>query len=107
MIKPTPNFNFSEHLLNTTNPGFIRLLVENSVFNVNRRKNQFLYNDSNSTSNYSSNSDNNKAIISGACELTELAELIKEETKGKVTIEPDKNTMKCKMEKNKGHLALM
>ena len=107
MIKPTPNFNFSEPLLNTTNLGFIRLLVENSVFNVNRRKNQFLYNDSNSTSNNNLNSDNNKAIIPSACELTELAELIKEETKGKVIIEPDKNTMKCKMEKNKGHLALM
>ena len=54
------------------------------MFNVNRRKNHFLYNDSNSTSKYNSNSDNNKAIIPGACELTELEELIKKKLKVKL-----------------------
>ena len=43
MIKPTEKFNFSEPILNTTKIGLIRLSVYNSVFNVNRRNNQFLY----------------------------------------------------------------
>ena len=43
MIKPTEKFNFSEPILNTTKLGLIRLSVYNSVFNVNRRNNQFLY----------------------------------------------------------------
>ena len=43
MIKPTEKFNFSEPILNTTNLSLIRLSVYNSVFNVNRRNNQFLY----------------------------------------------------------------
>ena len=43
MIKPTEKFNFSEPILNTTTLGLIRLSVYNSVFNVNRRNNQFLY----------------------------------------------------------------
>ena len=38
------------------------------------------------------------AIITSASELTEIAQLIKEETNGNVIIEPDKNTMKCLME---------
>ena len=43
MIKTTEKFNFSELILNTTKLGLIRLSVYNSVFNVNRRNNQFLY----------------------------------------------------------------
>ena len=43
MIKPTEKFNFSEPILNTTKVGLSRLSVYNSVFNVNRRNNQFLY----------------------------------------------------------------
>ena len=43
MMKPTENFNSSEPILNTTKLGSIRLSVYNSVFIVNRRKNQFLY----------------------------------------------------------------
>ena len=43
MIKSTEKFNFSEPILNTTKLGLIRLSVYNSVFNVNRRNNQFLY----------------------------------------------------------------
>ena len=43
MIKPTEKFNFSEPILNKTKLGLIRLSVYNSVFNVNRRINQFLY----------------------------------------------------------------
>ena len=37
----------------------------------------------------------------GAYELTEIAELIEEETEVNVIIEPDKNTMKCIMKKKK------
>ena len=92
MIKPTEKFNFSEPILNTTKLGLIRLSVYNSVFNVSRRNNQFLY----------SNSNINKAITPGAFELTEIAELIKEETDSNVIIEPDKNTMKCLMEIKQG-----
>ena len=43
MIKPTEKFNFSEPILNTTKLGLIRLSVYNSVLNVNRKNNQFLY----------------------------------------------------------------
>ena len=43
MIKPTEKFNFNEPILNTTKLGLIRLSVYNSVFNVNRRSNHFLY----------------------------------------------------------------
>ena len=43
MLKPTEKFNFSEPILNTTKLGLIRLSLYNSVFNVNRRNNQFLY----------------------------------------------------------------
>ena len=43
MIKPTEKFNFNEPILNTTKLGLIRLSVYNSVFNVNRNNNQFLY----------------------------------------------------------------
>ena len=44
-------------------------------------------------------------ITPGAYELTDLAELIKEETDGNVIIEPDKNTMKCLMEIKQGALS--
>ena len=43
MIKTTEKFNFSEPILNTTKLGLIRLSVYNSVFNVNKRNNHFLY----------------------------------------------------------------
>ena len=43
MIKPTEKFNFSETIFNTTKLGLIRLSVYNSVFNVNRNNNQFLF----------------------------------------------------------------
>ena len=135
MIKPTEKFNFSEPILNTTRLGLITLSVYNSVSNVNRRNNQFLYastvieddealpralsSDPNlnpiSTSSPNITSilnHNNKGIpllystiTPGAYELTDIAELIKEETDGNVIIEPDKNTMKCLMEIKQGALS--
>ena len=44
-------------------------------------------------------------ITTGAYELTDIAELIKEETYGKVIMEPEKNTMKCLMEIKQGALS--
>ena len=130
MIKPTEKINLSEPLLNTTKLDLIRLSVYNSVFNVNRRNNQFLYastvieddealpralsSDPNlnpiSSSNITSILNSNykgiplqySTITPGAYELTDIAELIKEETDGNVIIEPDKNTMKCLMEIKQG-----
>ena len=90
MIKSTEKFNFSEPVLNTTKLGLIRLSVYNPPCNVKRRNYQFLFD------------GDILAVITGAYELTEIAELIKEETKGNVIIERDKNTMKCLMKKKTG-----
>ena len=43
-------------------------------------------------------------ITPGAYELTDIAELIKEESDGNVIIEPNRNTMKCLMEIKQGAL---
>ena len=107
MIKPTEKFNFSEPILNTTKLGLIRLSVYNSVLNVNRRNNQFLYAStvieddealpqvvssdpylnpiSTSSPNITSILNHNykgipllySTITQGAYELTDIAELIK------------------------------
>ena len=134
MIKTTEKFNFSEPILNKTKLGLNRLLVYNSVFNVNRGNNQFLcagtvlddddalakplISNSNTNSSPSSNiifffNYNYKGIpllystiTPGALELTEIAELIKEESEGNVIIETDKNTKKCIMEIKQGALNL-
>ena len=134
MIKTTEKFNFSEPILNKTKLGLNRLSVYNSVFNVNRGNNQFLcagtvlddddalanplISNSNTNSSPSSNiisffSYNYKripllysTITPGVHELTEIAELIKEETEVNVIIEPDKNTKKCIMEIKQGALNL-
>ena len=135
MMKLTEKFNFSEPILNTTKLGLIRLSVYNSVFNVNRRNNQFLYAStvieydeallraltcdpnlnpiSTSSLNITSILNYNfkgipllySTITPGAYELTDIAELIKEETDGNVIIEPDKNTMNCLMEIKQGALS--
>ena len=44
-------------------------------------------------------------ITPGAYELTDITELIKEETDGNVIIEPNKNTMKCLMEIKQGAIS--
>ena len=135
MIKPTEKFYFSEPIPYTTKLGLVRLSVYNSVFNVNRRNNQFLYAStvieddealpralssdpnlnpiSTSSPNITSILNYNykgipllySTITPGAYELTDIAELIKEETDGNVIIEPDKNTMKCLMETKQGAIS--
>ena len=94
MIKPTEKFNYSEPILNSSKLGLIRLSVYNSVVNVNRRKNQFLYD----TRGETWTDTRILAVIPGAYEIIQIAELIKEEINGNVIIEPDKNTMKSSME---------
>ena len=97
-IKPTQKFNFSEPILNSSNKGLIGLSVYNSVFNVNRRNNQFIYGIKRETW-----SDTHiLAIIAGTYELLEIAELKKEETNGNVIIESDKNKMKSLMKVKQG-----
>ena len=103
MIKPTEKFNFSEPTLNSSKLGLIRLSVCKSVFNVNRRNNQFLYDTQGETWSDTRILD----VIPSAYELIEIAELIKEETNENVIIEPKKNTMKCLMELNKVQLTLI
>ena len=97
-IKQTEKFNFSEPIINSLKLGLIRLSVYNSVFNVNRRNNQFLYD----TRGETWTDTRVLAVIPGAYELFEIAQLIKEETNGNVIIEPDKNTMKKLMEIKQG-----
>ena len=101
MIKPTERFNFSEPILNLSKLDLIRLSVYNSVFNVNRRNNQFLYD----TRGEKWIDTRILAVIPKANELIEIAELIKEETNGNVIIEPDKSTMKSLMEIKQGAIS--
>ena len=98
MINPTEKFNFNEPILNSSKSGSIRLSVYNSLFNVNRRNNQFLYD----TQSETWSDTRILAVIPGEYELIETAELIKEETNGNVIIKPDKNTMKSLMEIKEG-----
>ena len=72
-INTTEKFNFSEPILNSSKLGLIILSVYNSVFNVNRRNNQFIYYSKGETWSDTRIS----AIIPGAYELFEIAELIK------------------------------
>ena len=98
MIKPTEKFNCSERIINSSKLGLIRLSVYNSVFNVNRRNDQFIYDIKVETWSET----RILVFIPGAYELFEIAEIIKEETNGNVIIEPDKNTMKSLMEVKHG-----
>ena len=68
------------------------------MFNVSRRNNQFLYD----THGETWSDTRILAVVPGANELVEIAELIKEETNGNVIIEPDKNTMKNLIEIKQG-----
>ena len=63
------------------------------MFNVNRGNNHFSH-----EGNIREAVLPISAVTPGAYELTEIAQLIKEETNGNVIIEPDKNTMKFLME---------
>ena len=102
MVKSTERFNFSEPIHNTRKLGLIRISVYNSVFNVNGNNIKFRFN----SLDRQIFSDTKLFIItSGAYELSEIAEKVKEEAEGNVIIEVDKNTMKCKMEIKQGALS--
>ena len=99
-IKPTEKFNFSEPKLKTTKLGLIRLSVYNSVFNITERNNQFIF--INPQSFHQIDASKIFIIPPGSYELTDMADIIEQETNKNVTIQVDKNTMKCKMEVKQG-----
>ena len=84
-------------------------LSSNSKSNSNSNSNTNSINSSNITSvlnyNYKRIPLLYSTITPGAYELTDIAELIKEETDGNAIIEPDKNTMKSRMEIEQGALS--
>ena len=98
MIKSTEKFNYGEPKYKTTKLGLIRLSVYNSVFNMNRRNNQFQYN----TQGGAWPESRILAVTPVAYAFIIIAELIKEETNVSVIEEPDKNTRKCIMEIKRG-----
>ena len=94
-IKPTEKINFSEPILNTTKLGLIKLSVYNSVFKITERNNQFIF--VNPQSFRQLDASKIFSIPPGSCELTDMADIIKQETINNVIIQVDKNTMKCKL----------
>ena len=94
MIKPTEKFNFCEAILNTTKLGLIRLSVYDSVFNITERNNQFIF--TNPQSFHQIDASKIFIIPPGSYELTDMADIIKQETNNNI-IQLDKNTMKCKI----------
>ena len=100
MIKPTEKLNFSERILNTTKLGLIRLSVYISPFNITERNNQFIF--TNPQSFHQIDASNIFIIPPGSYELTDMADIIKQETNNNVIIQVDKNTMKCKTEVEQG-----
>ena len=96
MIKPTEKFNFSEPKHNSSKLGLIRLSVYNSVFNITERNNQFIF--TNPQSFHQVGAAKISIIPPGSYELTDMVDIIKQETNNNVLIQVDKNTMKCKME---------
>ena len=78
-----PNFTHNPNPISTSSPNIT------SILNYKYKGIPLLY----------------STIIPGAYELTDIAELIKDETDGNVIIKPDKNTMKCLMEIKQGALS--
>ena len=95
-IKPNERFHFNNPILNTTKMGLIRLSVYNSVFNITERNNQFKF--TNPVTFHQVDAAKVFIIPPGSYELTDMADIIKQETNNNVLIQVDKNTMKCKME---------
>ena len=100
MIKSTEKFNFNEPILNTTKLGLIRLSVYKSVFNITERNNQFIF--TNPQSFHQIDAFKIFSIPPGSYELTDIADIIKQETNNNVIIQVDKITMKCEMEVKQG-----
>ena len=96
MIKPHERFHFNNPILNTTKIGLLRLSVYNSVFNITERNNQFMF--TNPQAFHQIDAAKVFVIPPGSCELTDIADIIKQETNNNILIQVDKNTMKCIME---------
>ena len=75
-LSSDPNFTHNLNPISTSSPNIT------SILNYNYKGVPLLY----------------STITPGAYQLTDIAELKKQETDGNVIIEPDKNTMKCLME---------
>ena len=101
-MKANKKFNFSKPILKSSKLGLIRLSVYNSLFNVNRRNNHYLYD----TQDETWSDTHILAVIPGAYELIEIAEFLKEKTNGNAIKEPDKNTMKSLIEIKEGAINL-
>ena len=92
MIKPTENLTLVNLCLTKRNLVLIRLSVYNSVFNITERNNQFTF--TNPQSFHQIDASKIFIIPPGSYELTDMADLIKQETITNVIIQVDKNTMK-------------
>ena len=82
-LSSDPNFAHNPNPISTSSPNIT------SILNYNYKGIPLLY----------------STVTPGAYELTDIAELIKEETDGNVIIEPDRNKMKCLMEIKQGALS--
>ena len=87
MKRPTERFHFIESILNTSKLGLLRLSVYNSVSNITKRNTHVIYASKISTK------------PSGAYEIVDIADIIKQKTNNNVLKQEDKNTMKCKLYK--------
>ena len=96
MVKPNERFHFNNPILNTTKIGLIRLSVLNSVFNITERNNHFVF--TNPQAFHHIDAAKVFIIPPGSYELTDIADIIKQETNTKILIQVEKNSMKCKME---------
>ena len=96
MIKTNERFYFNNPILKTTKMGLIRLSVYNSVFNITERNNQFKF--TNPQVFHQVDAAKVFIIPPGSYELTDMADIIKQETNNNVLIQVDKNTTKCKTE---------
>ena len=66
------------------------------MFNITERNNQFIF--TNPQAFHQIDAANVFIIPPGSYELTDIADIIKQETNNKILLQVDKNTMKCKME---------
>ena len=96
MIKPNERFHFNNPIINTTKIGLIRLSVYNSVFNITERNNQFMF--TNPQAFHQIEAVKVFIIPPGSYEVTDIADIKKQETNNKILLQLDKNTIKSKME---------
>ena len=76
MIKPNERFHFNNPILNTTKIGLNRLSVYNSVFNIT--ENQFMF--TNPQAFHQLDAAKVLIISPGSYELTDIADILKQET---------------------------